>query len=147
MQIFVKVLQGEEHSFDVTNTTSVSDLKGLIANKAMIPIHQQSLLVTGKPLREEKALVEYGISEGSKITLVILKGESSTSSLTNDTTKDGPPDLETEMRRLLRQYYNESDSEKVLVEFMKEFNKSISSLNFEDMEKMATSCLQEEGML
>lgn len=46
--------------------------------------------------------------------------------------------------KFLRQFYNESDSEKITDEFMKDFYRSVSSLSLDDLERLATSYLQDE---
>jgi hypothetical protein len=46
--------------------------------------------------------------------------------------------------KFLRQFYNESDSEKITVEFMKDFYRSVSSLSLDDFGRLATSFLQDE---
>jgi chromosomal replication initiation ATPase DnaA len=46
--------------------------------------------------------------------------------------------------KFLQQFYNESDSEKITVEFMKDFYRSVSSLSLDDLERLATSFLQDE---
>ena len=46
--------------------------------------------------------------------------------------------------KFLRQFYNESDSKKITDEFMKDFYRSVSSLSLDDLERLATSYLQDE---
>ena len=46
--------------------------------------------------------------------------------------------------KFLLQFYSESDSEKVTDEFMKDFYRSVSSLSLDDLERLATSYLQDE---
>jgi chromosomal replication initiation ATPase DnaA len=46
--------------------------------------------------------------------------------------------------KFLRQFYNESDSEKITVEFMKNFYRSVSTLSLDDLERLATSYLEDE---
>jgi hypothetical protein len=46
--------------------------------------------------------------------------------------------------KFLLQFYNENDSEKITDEFMKDFYHSISSLSLDDLERLATSYLQDE---
>ena len=52
--------------------------------------------------------------------------------------------LKDTMYKFLRQFYNETDSQKITDEFMKDFYRSISSLSLDDLERLATSYLQEE---
>jgi hypothetical protein len=46
--------------------------------------------------------------------------------------------------KFLLQFYNENDSEKITNEFMKDFYRSVSSLSLDDLERLATSNLQDE---
>jgi chromosomal replication initiation ATPase DnaA len=46
--------------------------------------------------------------------------------------------------KFLRQFCNESDSQKITDEFMKDFYRSVSSLSLDDLESLANSYLQDE---
>ncbi|PSN54711.1 hypothetical protein C0J52_04888 [Blattella germanica] len=54
------------------------------------------------------------------------------------------PVLKDAIYKFLRQFYNENDTQKITEEFMKDFYRSISSLSLDDLERLATSYLQEE---
>jgi hypothetical protein len=47
--------------------------------------------------------------------------------------------------KFLRQFYNESDSEKITDKFMKDFYRSVSRLSLDDLERLATSYLHDEN--
>ncbi|KAJ9578446.1 hypothetical protein L9F63_005316, partial [Diploptera punctata] len=71
----------------------------------------------------------------------------SNSTMKEENFASGPKEknvLKDTMYKFLRQFYNESDSQKITDEFMKDFYRSISSLSLDDLERLATSYLQEE---
>ncbi|BET00313.1 UBQ [Nesidiocoris tenuis] len=127
MKITVKILQGQETTLEVTDQTSVRDLKQHVFQALKIPVNQQKLLLTGKPLSDEKFLIDYPlIKDGTKINLVVKK-------------IDEDSVLKAAITNFLRKNYNEQDSLKIADEFMKEFYRSMSTLNLEDIERIATS--------
>lgn len=138
MKIIVKVLQGEECTLEVSNQISVLELKQRLHEALKVPVDQQKLLLTGRPLADEKYLVDYpSIKDGTKLNLIVKKivdgdGEQDTTLLREATYK------------FLRNFYPESTSLKIVEEFIKEFHRSISTLSLDDFDRIATSYLEEE---
>lgn len=81
---------------------------------------------------DEKTLVEYPqIKDGTRLNLVV---------------KQQPPIIETEeleemITKHVREHYSTEDTVKVLKEFMKEFDRSITQFSLDDYERMAKSLL------
>lgn len=81
---------------------------------------------------DEKTLVEYPqIKDGTRLNLVV---------------KQQPPIIKTEeleemITKHVREHYSTEDTVKVLKEFMKEFDRSITQFSLDDYERMAKSLL------
>uniref|UniRef100_A0A0K8SYX8 Ubiquitin-like domain-containing protein n=1 Tax=Lygus hesperus TaxID=30085 RepID=A0A0K8SYX8_LYGHE len=134
MKITVKILQGQETTLEVSDQTSVKDLKQQVFQTLKVPVNQQKLLLTGKPLSDEKYLVDYPlIKDGTKINLVVKK-------------TDEDSVLRVAITNFLRKSYNEQDSQKIADEFMKEFYRSMSTLNLEDIERIASTYYSEDEL-
>ncbi|XP_073977100.1 ubiquitin-like protein 4A [Rhodnius prolixus] len=127
MKITVKVFQGQETTLEVTDKTSVKELKQYVSQTLKVPVNQQKLLLTGKPLSDEKYLVDYPlIKDGTKINLVVKRS-------------DEDSVLRIAVVNFLRNRFNEPETQKIADEFMKEFYRSMSTLNLEDIERIATT--------
>ncbi|XP_014256973.1 ubiquitin-like protein 4A [Cimex lectularius] len=127
MKITVKVFQGQETTFEVNDRTSVKELKQHVSQALKVPVNQQKLLLTGKPLSDEKCLVDYPlIKDGTKINLVVKKAEEECV-------------LRLAVINYLKNRFSEAETGRIADEFMKEFNRSMSTLNLEDIERIATT--------
>lgn len=71
MSIFVKDLQDNVYTFDVTPSTELEQLKGMIFNRLGIPPGQQRLLFGGMQLDGAKTMEEYNIQKQSTVHLVL----------------------------------------------------------------------------
>lgn len=142
MKISVKVLQGQEIFLDIHNNMSVQELKQNISDTLKIPISDQKLLAKGMPLLNSKTISDYPqIKDGTKLNLVVKR------SMTDNAQAPASPNvtiLKEATQKFLKKYFNDSQSEKVTEEFIKEFNKSIATLSLDDLERLATSYLLEE---
>lgn len=49
-----------------------------------------------------------------------------------------------EMSRVLRHYYTESETQSIINEFMKDLKKKVDGLSFDDLERLATALLQDQ---
>ncbi|XP_050297720.1 ubiquitin-like protein 4A [Anthonomus grandis grandis] len=128
MQIIIKCLKGGSTSAEVDQGTSILDVKRKVEKDLKIPINQQTLLVLGSPLQENKTVGDYPkIKEGTKLYVVIKKPESFQMVLT----------------KFLRRAYSEDQTRLIFDEFMRNFKKNINSLSLDDLEKLATTCLSE----
>ena len=75
MQIFVKTLQGETTTLDVTEDDTIDSIKEKLQDKKGIPSDQQRLIFSGKQLEDGKSLRDYGIQDGANIHMVLrLRG-------------------------------------------------------------------------
>ncbi|KAI5713455.1 ubiquitin-like protein 4A isoform X1 [Diaphorina citri] len=143
MKISVKVLQGQEIFLDVNSEMSILELKNKINEALKIPVSDQKLLATGRPLLDTKQILDYPqIKEGTKLNLVVKRAlkESSQSVAGGSNVTI----LRDASYKFLRKYFTETQSNKIADEFIKEFNKSISTLSLDDLEALASSYLMEE---
>lgn len=131
MKIFIKVLRGDGCIIDVQESTKISEVKKQIENELKVPIAQQTLVLLGKTLVDEKTIGFYPkIKDGSKLHLVIKKPES----------------LNIVLTRFLQNYYNEEQCNLILDEFMRDFYVKVDSLSLDDLERIATSYLNDENV-
>nr|CAD7412836.1 unnamed protein product [Timema poppensis] len=134
MKIYINVLNRHKCCLEIQSYNSIRDVKQKVFDALHIPIEHQKLLLIGKPLADDKKISDYPIKEGSRLHLIVKKEDSSSKS-----TKLGRT-----MFSFLNQYYSEADSKRILDEFMKNFEVSISNLSLDDLERIATSYLKEE---
>ena len=73
--IKVKKMGGASVELPIDATTTVAQIKADLAAELEIPVPQQKLLLKGKPLADEKDLADYGIADGSALTLVAIKAK------------------------------------------------------------------------
>ncbi|KRT83219.1 Ubiquitin [Oryctes borbonicus] len=131
MKIFIKVLRGDGCVMDVEKTTRIIDVKKQIEADLKVPVAQQTLVLLGKTLLDDKRIGFYPkIKDGTKLHLVIKKPES----------------LNTILTRFLRNYYTEEQTKVVMDQFMKDFQAKVYSLSLDDLERIATSYLNDENI-
>jgi ubiquitin C len=74
-QIFVKTLQGNSITLDVSQDDTIQSVKEKIQEKQGIPIEQQRLIFNGKQLEDDKTVNDYNIEDMANIHLVLrLRG-------------------------------------------------------------------------
>lgn len=106
MQILIKIVQGNGFTVDVDGDMTVLELKKKIQEATQHSIEQQTLVLVGKTLLDEKPLSFYpNIKDGTKINLVIKKIQKDT--------------LNVALTKFLQKYYTESQSNKICDKFMK----------------------------
>jgi len=129
MQIIIKCLKGNSTSADVDQNTSIMDLKKKVERDLKIPVSQQTLIVLGSPLQEDKKIGDYPkIKEGTKLYVIIKK----------------PDSLQSALGKFLRRYYTEEQCKIIVAEFMRNFQTKVDSLSLDDLERMATAHLNEQ---
>lgn len=129
MFISVKILQGEECTIEVSASSSISAVKQLVAQALQIPVDQQRLVFKGKTLSDSLSLGDYNIVEGNRLHLFVLK------------TAEEAAVIWDQMRKFLLVQFSPEDAEKVLEEYKKDFSKSVASLSLDDIERLASTCL------
>lgn len=106
MQILIKVVQGNGFMIDVDENITVLDLKKKIEQRTQHLVEQQTLLLVGRALVDDKQLSFYpNIKEGTKINLVLKK-------LNKES-------LNNVLIKFLKNYYSESQSNQICDKFMK----------------------------
>ncbi|CAH1183792.1 unnamed protein product [Phaedon cochleariae] len=127
MKVSIKCLKGGCSLVDITGKMSILELKNLIEKDINIPASQQTLILFGKSLQDEKLVEDYPkIKDGTKLYVAVKKAES----------------LNTVLNVFLRKYYNEEQSKIIVEEFMRNFHSKINSLSLDDLERIAKSEIQ-----
>ncbi|XP_022916578.1 ubiquitin [Onthophagus taurus] len=131
MKIFIKVIRGDGCIMEVHENTKIREVKKQIETDLKVPTAQQTLILYGKPLLDEKTISFYPlIKDGTKLHLVIKKPES----------------LNVVLARFFKNYYTEDQTNVIIEEFMKDFQEKVRSLSLDDLERIATSYLNDEGV-
>ncbi|XP_056634616.1 ubiquitin-like protein 4A [Diorhabda carinulata] len=124
MKILVKCLQGGSTLLDVSESSTVSELKKLVQKNMRIPVFQQTLILFGKCLQDEKCISDYPqIKDGTKLYVAIKN----------------PDFFNTTLHKFLRKYYHEAQCKVIVEEFMKNFHSKVNSLSLDDLERIAKS--------
>lgn len=124
MKITVKSLKGGSSLIEVTEKTSIMEVKKLVEKDINIPAPQQTLVLFGKTLQDDKLVQDYPkIKDGAKLYVAIKKQES----------------LNTVLNRFLRKYYSEDQCKLIVDEFMRNFQSKVDSLSLDDLERIAKS--------
>lgn len=104
MKVYIKILQGDGCMVDIQDSSTILDIKKQVQTSMKIPIAQQTLLLVGKALVDDKPISFYpNIKEGTKLNLVVKK----------------PDTLKVAMIKFLQKYYTEAQSQRICDEFMK----------------------------
>lgn len=138
MRINVKILKGPDCSPIVSEETSVRELKVLVANELDIPVERQRLVFKGKPMHDNMSLVQYGVTNDSRVILSVKDADSNASS----TVADGAgcsvmPELNTELTTLLLRHFTQVDAERVAEEFKQDMKNVVCNLSLDDIERIA----------
>ncbi|XP_012252113.2 ubiquitin-like protein 4A [Athalia rosae] len=142
MKIVVKILQDRECVIDIMPTDTVLELKRRVSESLGVAVPNQKLMHTGKPLADDKLLSFYPtIKEGSKLNLFIKKHQNEERTSQTDA---GIQLFRSEMARVLRLYYTESETQSIVNEFMKDLKKKVDSLSYDDLERLATALIQDQ---
>lgn len=146
MQLTVKALQGRECSLQVAEDELVSTLKHLVSDKLNVPVRQQRLLFKGKALADEKRLSDYNIGPNSKLNLVVkplekvLLEEGSAHRLA-----DSPATPIWQLiSKVLARHFSVADASRVLEQLQRDYERSLSRLTLDDIERLASRFLHPE---
>ncbi|XP_041378259.1 ubiquitin-like protein 4A [Gigantopelta aegis] len=146
MHLTVKVLNGEECSIAASPSSTVLDVKQQVSALLSVPIQDQKLLYLGKPLQDERVLSEYSVKDGGKLMLVIKKSTTTPSSDNAKSPELSVADLAPVWQKLLvflNRHFTSKDAQLVLLEFKRDFEKGLSSLSLDDIERLAQSKMPE----
>jgi len=149
MRLSVKVLGGQECCVDAKDDYTVEQLKADIEAKLKLGKTEQKLLFKGKTLQDGTFLSAYKLTDGSKLNL-ILKREAALSGTTansDNQSRHGSPvesipskksTLEEELSKHLRKHFkSEADTKKVISTFMAVYNRKLSALSLDDVERIS----------
>ncbi|XP_031531297.1 ubiquitin-like protein 4A isoform X1 [Vicugna pacos] len=148
MQLTVKALQGRECSLQVSEDELVSTLKHLVSEKLNVPVRQQRLLFKGKALADGKRLSDYSIGPNSKLNLVVkplekvLLEESTARRLA-----EAPPPTPAAWQlisKVLARHFSAADASRVLDQLQRDYERSLSRLTLDDIERLAGRFLHPE---
>ncbi|KAL7305978.1 hypothetical protein TKK_0001448 [Trichogramma kaykai] len=138
MKVKVKMLMGEEHIFEILPTETILQVKEKIRDKLAIDVPQQSLLFMGKALTDENEVGFYpGIKDESKLILVKKAPQISTP-------KNGLHIFKTEILKVLKNYYTESDALTIANQTIKDLQMKVAHMSYDDLERLATALLQDQ---
>lgn len=125
-------LAGVLTDFQVTDETTVLELKKEISKALSIPVPRQKLLLLGRSLADDKALNTYSqIKDGTKLTVVIKE----------------PEPLKDVMCKIFKKYYSDEQSEAMARDFMIDLDKRLDQLSLDDFERMAAYFLERDRKL
>nr|CAH7714309.1 unnamed protein product [Callosobruchus chinensis] len=127
MKLTVKNLKGGSCLVDVTEKTTILELKKRIEKDIKIPAAQQTLVLMGKSLQDEKRIEDYPkVKDGTKLYVAEKK----------------PETLNSALNRFLQKYYSEEQCKLIIDEFMRNFQNKIDNLSLDDLERIAKSEIQ-----
>lgn len=127
MKLTVKSLKGESCVVSVGERTTILELKKLTEKELKIPAGQQTLVLLGKSLQDDKCIGDYSkIKDGTKLFVAVKKLDT----------------LHGVLAKFLRKYYTEEQCQVIVDEFMRNFHSKVDGLSLDDLERIATSELQ-----
>ncbi|EFA09130.1 ubiquitin-like protein 4A [Tribolium castaneum] len=122
MKILIKSIRGGSCMVDAQETTTILELKKKVATDINIPVAQQTMVVCGKTLQDDKTVGSYpNLKDGAKIYVAVKK----------------PDTLKAALTRFLRQYYSDQQCSAIVDEFMKDFQNKVNNLSLDDLERIA----------
>merc|ERR1712179_553248 len=147
MLIELKILGGKSCQFNVPDEAQVRYLKGLIEKENHIEQTQQKLVFKGKTLNDDKLLFEYGITDGSKVNLVVVKKSTSTATTSQSTasgsSKRSVPTYSVEefwvtLEKVLLKRFTNDEADGVMQQYRRDYKKILTTMSLDDVERIAT---------
>ncbi|RZC34072.1 ubiquitin and/or Ubiquitin 2 domain containing protein [Asbolus verrucosus] len=122
MKIIVKGIRGGSSVVDAQENTTILELKKKVENDINIPVAQQTMVLYGKTLQDDRTVGSYPkIKDGTKLYVAVKK----------------PDTLNAALTRFLRQYYSDQQCTIIVDEFMKDFQNKVNNLSLDDLERIA----------
>ncbi|XP_060038598.1 ubiquitin-like protein 4A [Erinaceus europaeus] len=146
MQLTVKALQGRECSLQVSEDEPVSSLKLLVAERLNVPVRRQRLLFKGKALADGKRLSDYSVGPDSKLNLVVKPPEKAPRE--DDGARrppESPPAAWQLVSKVLARHFGAADAGRVLEQLQRDYERSLSRLTLDDIERLASRFLHPEA--
>uniref|UniRef100_A0A5F7ZPA6 Ubiquitin-like protein 4A n=2 Tax=Cercopithecinae TaxID=9528 RepID=A0A5F7ZPA6_MACMU len=140
------VAQRRTVSIEVPEDELVSTLKQLVSEKLNVPVRQQRLLFKGKALADGKRLSDYSIGPNSKLNLVVkplqkvLLEEGEAQRLADSP----PPHVWQLISKVLARHFSAADASRVLEQLQRDYERSLSRLTLDDIERLASRFLHPE---
>ncbi|XP_006899979.1 PREDICTED: ubiquitin-like protein 4A [Elephantulus edwardii] len=151
MQLTVKVLQGRECVLQVSEDELVSSLKLQVSEQLNVPVRQQRLLFKGKALADGKRLSDYSIGPNSKLNLVVkplekVLLEQGAARRQDAQPRPLAPTSETwqVIAKILGRHFSAADATRVQEQLQREYERSLSRLTMDDIERLASRFLHPE---
>ncbi|KAM6151408.1 ubiquitin-like protein 4A [Rhynchocyon petersi] len=151
MQLTVKALQGRECILQVSEDEMVSSLKLQVSEHLNVPVRQQRLLFKGKALADGKKLSDYSIGPNSKLNLVVkplekVLLEQGTGRRQETQPRPLAPSSETWqlIAKILGRHFSAADANRVQEQLQREYERSLSRLTMDDIERLASRFLHPE---
>ncbi|KAF2669260.1 hypothetical protein BT63DRAFT_455237 [Microthyrium microscopicum] len=71
MLINQRLVLEEEFDFNIEPNFTVLQIKQLYEKTNNTPLYQQTLILKGQPMEHDKTAEDYGLKEGSKLTMIL----------------------------------------------------------------------------
>uniref|UniRef100_A0A671DV49 Ubiquitin like 4A n=1 Tax=Rhinolophus ferrumequinum TaxID=59479 RepID=A0A671DV49_RHIFE len=133
----------------VSEDELVSTLKHVVSEKLNVPVRQQRLLFKGKALADGKRLSDYSIGPNSKLNLVVkplekvLLEESTAACRLTEAPPPRPPAWQL-IAKVLARHFSAADASRVLDQLQRDYERSLSRLTLDDIERLASRFLHPE---
>ncbi|CAI9619482.1 unnamed protein product [Staurois parvus] len=132
MQLTVKALKGKETNIQVSENDTILTVKRLVEEKLQVPVSQQRLLFRGKALSDEHSLSFYSIGPDARLNLMVKERASP---------EAGGNAVWKSLAVILGRHFSPSDAERILEYVQKDYERSLSLLSLDDIERLATRIL------
>uniref|UniRef100_A0A8C9EF60 Solute carrier family 10 member 3 n=1 Tax=Phocoena sinus TaxID=42100 RepID=A0A8C9EF60_PHOSS len=133
---------------NVSEDELVSTLKHLVSERLNVPVRQQRLLFKGKALADGKRLSDYSIGPNSKLNLVVKPLEKvlleESSARTVAEAPPPPPATWPLISKVLARHFSAADASRVLDQLQRDYERSLSRLTLDDIERLAGRFLHPE---
>ncbi|KAK3101247.1 hypothetical protein FSP39_002126 [Pinctada imbricata] len=155
--MFTLVSPARKSILKVSPSHTILEVKEILAMQVSIPVVQQKLVFKGKSLADDKRLSDYNVQNHDKLFLFMKKPDDSTTPspavtpvisqskdsplFTADKTSCSTTVLWDKLREFLQRHFTKQDTEKVLIEYQKEFFRELRELSLDDIERLAASKL------